>query len=385
MSERVVVVFSGGGTGGHLYPALALADALRARRPDVDAVFVGAARGIEARVLPERGERVYLLPVEGIPRGGGWKARLRAGWALVRSLVVTVGHFRTLRPALVVVTGGYAGGPAGLAAAALGVPLVLQEQNARAGVTTRILARWAREVHVAFPEAEAGLRLRKTGAVFRSGNPVRVPDLNERKKGSGDPRPLRVLVVGGSQGAKALNEAVLAWLGAHAAPTLNPVPPRTVLWAAGPAHVDAIRVQAEALFGGTLPPWLELTGYIEDMPKALAQSDLAVSRAGATGTAEFLAWGIPSVLVPLPTAADDHQTVNAQALASAGACIWFAQDGLSRGRFTEAVEGLLADPVRRTQMAEAARAAGRPHAAEMIATHLERCLPQGPRLDRAHL
>jgi UDP-N-acetylglucosamine--N-acetylmuramyl-(pentapeptide) pyrophosphoryl-undecaprenol N-acetylglucosamine transferase len=367
---RTVVVFSGGGTGGHLYPALALADALRAVRPDIDPVFIGAARGIEARVLPARGEVVHLLPVQGMPRGGGVGDGIRVGWALVRSLVATLRLVYDLRPAMVVVTGGYAGGPAGLVAVALRIPLVLQEQNARAGVTTRVLSRWARQVHVAFPEAQAGLPRQARDRVILSGNPVRSPDVSLRPTPTG--APPTVLVVGGSQGSVALNEAVLAWV-------LEPsAVAKRVVWATGPAHVASLTERVRQGFGGAIPEWLTLVGYIDDMPRALAQADLAVSRAGATGTAEFLVWGIPAILVPLPTAADDHQTLNARSLEARGAARWIPQEGLDGTRLGEAIDALLADPARRGEMAQAALSCANPHAAEVIARHLSEAIPLAP-------
>jgi len=147
-----VAVFSGGGTGGHLYPALALAEALAALRPDLRLFFVGARRGVEARILPERGLDHLLLPVRGFRRGR-FLENLAVFWALLRSLAITGQLFSELRPGIVVVTGGYAGGPAGLVAGIMGIPLALQEQNAHPGLTTRVLSRWSRQLHLAFPEA----------------------------------------------------------------------------------------------------------------------------------------------------------------------------------------------------------------------------------------
>ncbi|HSG50085.1 MAG TPA: glycosyltransferase, partial [Longimicrobiales bacterium] len=196
------VVFSGGGTGGHLYPALALADAIRAERPGLRVVFLGARRGIESRVLPERGEKHLLLPVRGMARGGGLGTNLGVPWALLRSLGRTVGWFRDLDPELVVVTGGYAGAPAGIVAALMGIPLALQEQNAVPGLTTRLLARRANEIHVAYPEVAARLPRRARARVRVSGNPVRPPVPRGRAAARTalglDPDRATVLVVGGS-------------------------------------------------------------------------------------------------------------------------------------------------------------------------------------------
>ncbi|MBW3534970.1 MAG: UDP-N-acetylglucosamine--N-acetylmuramyl-(pentapeptide) pyrophosphoryl-undecaprenol N-acetylglucosamine transferase, partial [Gemmatimonadetes bacterium] len=210
--DGVVAVFAGGGTGGHLYPALALANALVELRPDVHPVFVGARRGVEARVLPERGVEHLLLPVRGVDRGAGF-SNWRVVPALLHSLQQVGDLFRRRRPEVVVVTGGYAGGPAGLAAILAGVPLVLQEQNSVPGVVTRALSRFAREIHVAFPEVAERLPTRARGRVRVSGNPIEPPrsiDRADARAAFGlDPEGTVALIVGGSQGSRALNEAVL--------------------------------------------------------------------------------------------------------------------------------------------------------------------------------
>ena len=176
MHEGPAVVFAGGGTGGHLYPALALADELVRQRPDVRLFFLGARRGIEARVLPERSLEHRLLPVRGVRRGEWW-SNLGVPFALASSLATTFGVHRRIRPELVVVTGGYAGAPAGLVAALMGTPLVLQDQNAWPGVTTRFLSRWAAQVHLAFAEALPELPTRAQKVALVSGNPIRaLPD-----------------------------------------------------------------------------------------------------------------------------------------------------------------------------------------------------------------
>jgi len=383
VSERrpdpVHVVFSGGGTGGHLYPALALADALSAQRPDVAPFFVGATRGLEARVLPERALPHLLLGVEGFRRGEGpgWRRladHLRVVRALLRSLADLAGRFRALRPSAVVVTGGYAGGPAGLMALLLRVPLVLQEQNSVPGLTTRLLSLGARQIHLAFPEAGRRLPRPARRRTRVSGNPVRPPVPVDRAAAASDfgldpERPV-VLVVGGSQGARALNDAVL-----HLVTAVMPAGlpgDAQLFWATGPAHLEGIR---EALARAGDPPWVRVTGYIEAMPRALSLAQVAVSRAGAMGTSEFLAWGIPSILVPLPTAAADHQTENARALVEAGAAVHLPEGEGMALALAEALRRLLADSELRLSMAEAARRRGHPEAAAAIAAQVAALLP----------
>ena len=372
---RTVVVFSGGGTGGHLYPALALADAVRSLRPDVLPVFVGAERGVEARILPERGEEHLLLPVRGIQRGEGFR-NWRALPALWRSLVRVGGLFRRLGPEAVVVTGGYAGGPAGMAAGAFRVPLILQEQNAVPGVTTRVLSRWAVRVHLAFPEAADRLPGRARDRVRATGNPVR-PVLGVEKgearrrfdlSGTG---PV-VLVVGGSQGARALNHALQDAVASVARGEMTRPHGFRVLWSTGPAHIEGV---GAALAGAGDPSWVRAVPYIDDMPAALAAADLAVSRAGAMATAELLNQGLPAVLVPLPTAAADHQRRNARALEEAGAVVMLEEKELTGGALWSVVTALLTDEDARAGMAAAARRRSRPRAAEEIATDIVSLLP----------
>ncbi len=362
MHDRIpTAVFSGGGTGGHLYPALALAEALRRERPDVRVVFLGARRGLEARVLPDRGEEHRLIPIRGLARGGGIRVNLGVPWALLRSVAGTLRWFRDLHPELVVVTGGYAGAPAGLAAALMRIPLVLQEQNAYPGITTRLLARWAREIHVAYPEAAEFIPKNARGRVRVSGNPVRPPERRgrdmARRAMSLDPSRRTVLVVGGSQGSAALNRAVTEMVrSAEADPGFQ------LLWATGPSHLETV----EAALGGA-PPWVHIVGYIVDMAAALEAADLAVSRAGAMATSEFLAWGLPSILVPLPTAAADHQVRNAEALEAAGCAVHVPESRISGRVLTETIGALLRDTDRWDAMAAAARDRALPHASREIA------------------
>lgn len=370
MHERgPTVVFSGGGTGGHLYPALALADALRAERPGLRVVFLGARRGIESRVLPARGEEHLLLPVRGVARGGGLRVNLGVPWALLRSLGRTVGWFRDLDPELVVVTGGYAGAPAGMVAVLLGIPLALQEQNAVPGLTTRLLARGAREIHVAYPEVADRLPAGARARVRVSGNPVRPPEPRGRDAARTalglDASRSTVLVVGGSQGSVALNRAVLEMVGA-----LGKDPGFQLLWSTGPRHEAGIRQS----LGEAPRPWVHVTGFIDDIPAALEAADVAVSRAGAMATSEFLAWGRPAILVPLPSAAAGHQARNARALEEAGCAVHLPEPDLTGGVLLARLRELMDDPHRRRAMGLRALERGRPHAARDIARSLSELL-----------
>lgn len=364
------VLFAGGGTGGHLYPALALAAALVHERPQVRTHFVGALRGVEARVLPRQRVDHTLLPFEPLRRDrplANWRllpSGVRSAWGL-RSL------FRAFRPDLVVGTGGYASAFAGLWAVSHGVPLAIQEQNSYPGLTQRMLSRWARQVHLGFPEAGRYLHPGRRTQVFEFGNPIRPPDpaldRDECRRGFDlEPGDQVVLVTGASQGAMAVNEALMTAVEAVERGEQPRPAALRLLWSSGLAHEEALRQRLEA----SGADWVRLLGYIEDMPRALAASDLAVSRAGAMSTAELLAWGIPSILIPLPTAAADHQTHNAEALAEAGAAVHLPQAGLDPERLWTEMLALAGDDVRRSRMAKRARERGRPDAARDIARKL---------------
>ncbi len=376
MTEPLVTVFSGGGTGGHLYPALALATALRERRPDVRLFFVGAERGIEARILPERKLDHLLVPIEGFSRESLFRnARVLA--LLAAAIRQVTDTFKRLRPELVVVTGGYASGPAGLAAVLTRTRLVLQEQNSLPGLTTRALSLFAREVHLAFPEAvEALPRTTRRKARF-SGNPVRPPTTHDRIAAAQaldvDPEKTIVLVTGGSQGSRAVNDVVLDAVRKVTEGRLERPAEMQLLWVTGPANLTDVEREVEAI---GRPAWVRTVGYMHDMPLALSIAALAVSRAGAMTTSEFLAWGLPSILIPLPTAAEDHQSRNARALSDAGAAIHIPQADATGEVLWRDVDRLVRERSIRARMAEAALGRGRPHAARDIAASLDRLLPR---------
>jgi UDP-N-acetylglucosamine--N-acetylmuramyl-(pentapeptide) pyrophosphoryl-undecaprenol N-acetylglucosamine transferase len=365
------VILAGGGTGGHLYPALALGAALQQRDPHIGVHYIGARRGVETRVLPAQGVPHTLLPLQPIQRDRVWR-----NWRLIPAMVGTLfglaGLFRRLRPSLVVGTGGYASGPACMWGVLSGVPVALQEQNSYPGFTTRMLSRWARQVHLGFPEAARHLRPGRRTEVLSLGNPIRPPDpaihrdSSRRGFGLADDGVV-LLVVGGSQGARAVNEALAGALEAVARGDLaGPPAGLEILWATGPAHIDNVRGRLDGL--GL--DWVHAHGYIDDMPAALAAADIAVTRAGAMATAELLAWGRPMLLVPLPTAAADHQTHNARALHEAGAGVMLMERDLTPEVLWREVVALAGDAERRARMTAAARERAHPDAARDIADHL---------------
>lgn len=372
----VPVVFSGGGTGGHLYPALALAEALVARRPDVRPFFIGARRGIEARILPDTPYPHLLVDVRGLSRSRPW-----SNGGVVMQLVRAVRHAResyALRePALTILTGGYAAAPAGIASVTKRVPLVLQEQNSYPGVTTRLLARWAKQVHLAYPEAARHLAKGARAHTINSANPVRaferIPRAEARHRFGLPAEGTVVLVTGGSQGARGLNRVWLDTIAEVERGGLERPADLRLLWAAGPKNVDSVK--ADLAERGS-PHWVKLLGYIDDMEAALNAVDLAVSRAGAMTTSEYFMVGLPSILVPLPTSAEDHQTFNALALEEAGAAIHLPEKGLTAPKLWDAVLGLATNPERRASMGQHAFARADRNAADTIAAAVEVLLPR---------
>lgn len=368
------VLFAGGGTGGHLYPALALGDAFKRLDPNAEVFFVGARRGVEARVLPDKGVPHQLLPLEPIRRAKPWQ-----NWRLIPAMAQSFGGlgqiFRSFRPNLVVGTGGYASGPAVGYALLRGVPTAVQEQNSYPGFVTRLVDRRVGQLHLAFPEARKYLKPGKRTEVFEFGNPITPPDFAVDRAAArakfwlGDARTVG-LVVGGSQGARAVNEALLADLRGVVEGRLGARPEGfELLWATGTGNYE--RVQTALADMGN-PAWVHPVPYIQDMPSALASADFAISRAGAMSLAELCAWGVPSILVPLPTAAANHQYHNAVALAEAGAAVMVEEKELGGGRLWREVMTLVNDASRRASLAATAKERGQPDAADLIVRELAR-------------
>ncbi len=343
-------------------PALALAEALRSEADDVEPVLVGAERGVEAAILPTRAFRYHLLPVEPFYRRAWWR-NLR--WPLIVARVLRAGA-RLLadeQPAVAIGTGGYASGPILWQAWRRGVPMVLQEQNAFPGLTTRWLAGRARQVHLGYPEARLHLRPGRRTEVCQYGNPIAPPpdprpDRAEIRARLGLPadRPV-MFVMGGSQGARAVNDALAGAIRAGSCEAYS------VLWSTGPAMFEEFKPLHQAGARLVRPFW-------DPVAEAYAAADVVVARAGAMTTAELCAWELPSVLVPLPSAAGGHQARNAEALESAGAAIRLSQDRLTAASLADAVRRLLESPVDRSRMAAAAAARGYPKAAQNIARHI---------------
>jgi UDP-N-acetylglucosamine--N-acetylmuramyl-(pentapeptide) pyrophosphoryl-undecaprenol N-acetylglucosamine transferase len=348
----VRVLIAGGGTGGHLYPGIALARELQRRDVSTDVSFVGTAAGLEARVIPREGFALDLIRVAGL-KGKSLLARLRGLALLPLSAVDAWRVLSRRRPSVVVGVGGYASGPVLALAALRRYPTLLLEQNALPGLTNRLLAPIVRAAAVNFEEA---LRFfPRTG--FVAGNPVRAeffaPAVTE-----GHDQKVRVLIFGGSQGAHAINLALVAAAPQLAAAGLG----LAITHQTGERDLALVR---DAYQRAGLDARVE--AFLYEIDREMTGADLVVARAGATTLSELAAAGRPAVLVPLPTATDDHQRKNAEAFAHAGGAVVLDERGLTGDRMAAEVLALARDAGRRRQMGERARALARPDAAARIA------------------
>lgn len=355
------VLMSGGGTAGHVYPALTVAARLAEEHDDV--AFVGTPNGLEARLVPEAGVAFIGLPARGFDRSRPWT--LVTSSAIIA--VSTVRAWRLIgrwRPDVVLGFGGYVSIPVGIAASLRRVPLVLAEQNSVPGLANRFLSRWAKRVGATYEESAA--LFRHPDRVVVTGNPVRPAVLASSAAGGrarfGLPGDATVLLAfGGSRGARHLNQALVGLRD-----RLLAIPGLEVVHVAGRDEAASVRDALAAAGGDGEGRWRVLE-YIDDMGAALASADLVLARAGATSIAEITALGKPALLVPYPYATDDHQTKNAAACLQHGAAVVVADADLDRERFGDTLVELLSDPGSRATMAAASRALGRPDAAMRVA------------------
>ncbi len=355
------ILFAGGGTGGHLYPGLAIARAMVKLSPEVQPFFIGAKRGIERTVLPATEFPYELLDLHPL-----YRSRPRENWKTLRGGVSAWRRLSQIaasdRPAAVVGTGGYASGIALAYAAMHGIPFAIQEQNSFPGLTTKFFSRYARQVYNGFPEAGKYLHPGKNTVLFDSGNPIEsppdpLPDRTAARIAWGFPETEKVLLVyGGSQGSKAINDVVAAWISRGIPSSLN------IIWATGQATFSDYS-QLEG-------PNVRVRPYLSPVSEAYAAADFAISRGGAMATAELAAWGIPPIVIPLPTAAADHQTANAKALAAAGAAEMIIQSELTVESLDRSVRDLLDNPALLPERSLAVKTRARPNAARDIATHV---------------
>lgn len=355
---RVHVVIAGGGTGGHLFPGLAVAEELSKRGITVS--FVGTSRGLEATLVPQYGYAFYEINVAGF-KGKGALQKIKSILQLPRSAWQARRLLARLAPQVVIGVGGYASGPMALIAAYYGIPVALLEQNSVPGITNRIASRFAKEVFISFPESA---HFFPKGHCQLTGNPIRSNLLQATWVPRHASQPIRILVLGGSLGAHSVNQLVVSSIAILAQNGL----PFTIVHQTGKTDEGSIRAQYRNL--GLSEPQVKVIAFIEDMASAYAHADLVIGRAGATTIAEITAMGLPSILIPLPSAADDHQTHNARFLEKAKAADVLVQNQTNPEQLAKLIDMFVGDPARLVTMADASKKQSRPQAAHDIADRI---------------
>ncbi len=358
------VIISGGGTGGHIYPAIAIANELKTIDPTTRLLFVGAEGKMEMEKVPRAGYEIIGLPVVGIRRELTL-ANLLFPIKLGRSLLRAQEIVRDFRPDVAVGVGGYASGPLLLAASLKGVPTLIQEQNSYAGLTNKVLARWAKRICVAYPGMDAFFPVDK---IRLTGNPVRSDiQLADAQVEAGrqffglDTNRPTLLVIGGSQGARTINESMEAGLSRFVDAGVQ------VVWQTGAGFIERAR-QAVTALGS---PLVRAYDFIYEMDKAYAVADAVVSRAGALSVSELALVGRPAILVPFPQASEDHQTKNAMSLVDRNAAL-LVRDQDARQQLIGAALALLANQRQREQLSVELKKLGKPTAARDIAEEVRK-------------
>lgn len=358
------IMISGGGTGGHIFPAIAIANAIREREPDARFLFVGAEGRMEMKRVPEAGYKIEALPIRGFQRGSLLK-NLMLPWRVLRSMIKARSLVRRFAPDVVVGVGGYASGPTLAAAQRMGVPTLIQEQNSHAGATNRMLARRVDRICVAYEGMEKYFPKEK---LLLTGNPVRQEVVRLAGKrprgleqfGLHDGAPV-LFVTGGSLGARGIN------LGIEAALPMLKQAGIQVLWQTGTPFLDRARKAAGDLGYGDC----KVHEFVQRMDLAYAVADLVVARAGAISVSELSLVGLPAILVPLPTAAEDHQTHNARALTDRGAAV-LVKDADAVERLGGTILELIGDIEALARLRNAIAGMGARNAAEAIAAEVIR-------------
>lgn len=355
------IIVSGGGTGGHIYPALTLIDAIKSKRPDAEFLYVGTQKGLEADIVPKAGINFTALKLEGGLERHFTLANISRAANAIWSIKHASDIVHDFKPNVVVGTGGYVCGPILLAASLMKVPTLIQEQNAVAGVTNKILSKFVTKIAVGTRDALKNFPAKKT---VYTGNPIRSAVLDAKKSdglrefGFTADKPV-VLISGGSRGARSINNAMVDVL--KSAAKKNDA---QFLHVTGKGEFDAV---TEKLTDVLDSPNIKVVPYLYNMPTAMAMADLAIFRAGATGLAELTARGIPSILIPYPFAAENHQEFNARSLVEAGAAKMILNKDLTAEILSATINELLTSPDTLKKMSESSLSLGKPRAAEEIA------------------
>jgi len=360
------VILAGGGTGGHLFPALAIAEGVKKKYPDSQVYFMGTKRGLEAKILPARGYKLFYLSVRGLKRGFNLSI-FKAIFFLMKSMLEAVKILRQLKPEIVIGTGGYVSAPAVLAAGLMRIPTFIQEQNSFPGIATRILSLFAKKVFLAYDESKKYFRVKKKLKV--TGNPIR-PEIFKADKTSAmkkfdlEQNKKTVLILGGSQGASAINQAVLQDLN-----TNEKELEFQILWQSGEKDYQKIKENLKDKKNS-----VQVFNFIEDMSSAYAACDLVVSRAGAISLSEITGCGKPAILIPYPYATAGHQKYNAQVLEKNGAAIRIEEKELRQIKLLSKAKELLKDEQKLKQMSDNSKKLGKPEALNEILDEIENFL-----------
>lgn len=361
MSENLKVIISGGGTGGHIFPAISIANAIREKRPDTEILFVGALGRMEMQRVPDAGYEIKGLPVQGFDRKNMLK-NIKVIWNLIRSRRQARKILRKFAPDIAIGVGGYASGPTLDQATKLGIPTLIQEQNSYAGVTNKLLAKKADRICVAYSGME---RFFPAESIVFTGNPVRQNLLDqsvsreEAVKSFGlDPTKRTILIVGGSLGAKTLNDSVLGSIS-----LIRQQKNVQIIWQTGKYYSEKIEKQLSEM---KQPDNLYANAFISDMRMAYAAADLVISRAGASSISELCMLGKPCILVPSPNVAEDHQTKNALALVEQDAAI-YVKDADARRKLIANAINTVEDTERLSTLGKNILQLAKPNAASDIA------------------
>lgn len=356
---KLKFIVSGGGTGGHIFPAISIANALKKKRPDAEFLFVGAEGRMEMEKVPNAGYEIKGLPVAGFNRSNLLK-NFKVLFQLFKSIRMAKQIVKDFAPNVVIGVGGYASGPTLFSANKLGIPTLLQEQNSYAGVTNRLLSKKAAKICVAYDHMD---KFFPAESIILTGNPVRQDFLEVAPKAQEtydffnfSPDKKTLLIIGGSLGARTINQSVLAGLEKLNASGIQ------VIWQTGKYYFENIKKSVE---GKELPNIL-ITDFVKRMDYAYAVADLVISRAGASSISELCLLGKPSILVPSPNVAEDHQTKNAQALSSVGAAIMIADVDASTKLIDEALT-LIPDTEKLNSLGEGAKGLAQLNSADRIA------------------
>jgi UDP-N-acetylglucosamine--N-acetylmuramyl-(pentapeptide) pyrophosphoryl-undecaprenol N-acetylglucosamine transferase len=352
------VIISGGGTGGHIYPAIAIANQLKASAPTTQILFVGAEGKMEMEKVPKAGYQIIGLPIVGIQRSLSL-SNLLFPFKLVRSLLKARTIIKDFEPDVAIGVGGFASGPLLMVASMMGVPTIIQEQNSHAGITNKLLAKRAKKICVAYPNMEIFFPINK---IKLTGNPVRsdILDISNKKTTAYshfglNPNKKTLLVIGGSLGAKTINESIEAGLDKIIEAGYQ------ILWQTGKPYIDKAKTAVEALKTGAVVA----SDFIYEMDLAYAAADVVVSRAGALSVSELCLVGKPAILVPFPFAAEDHQTQNALSLVNHDAAI-LIKDQDAKNELITATLNLFENTEKQKQLSKNIQTLAKPNAAQEI-------------------